>query len=360
MPSLINTYLSYEKNPDGAEPIPKSTLINDSQNVKIHLTPGKTYLFRIISIAAFASHFVHFDKHPMKIVEIDGVYTEPQAADTILVTAAQRYSVLIQARNDTKHNFGFLSSMDPMMFDSVPPGLNPNASGFLVYDDKKPLPSAPLSLPTFNATDDFGLIPADHQALLGPVDHVITMNAAFATINGSNRSARRLQFCPINEADSSPYRAVINDHTYLEQKVPTLYTALSVGSDAQNPLVYGVNSNPFVVKYNEIVEIRLNNLDTGGHPFHLHGHQVQVVARSAAGGGSFDGNSGSFPKVPMRRDTVSVKKGGYLVLRYKADNPDKSFVRIAEEEAKLTITTRLHLSLPYRVARRSRSYGDVY
>jgi len=192
MPSLINTYLSVEKNPDGAEPIPKSALINDSQSVKFQLSPGKTYLVRIISIAAFASHFVHFDKHPMKIVEIDGVYTEPQDADTILVSAAQRYSVLIQAHNNTQENFAFLSSMDPAMFDSVPPGLNPNVSGFLVYDEKKALPSAPLSLPKFNAYDDFGLVPQDHQTLLGPVDHTVTISADFTTIEGSNRSVASL------------------------------------------------------------------------------------------------------------------------------------------------------------------------
>ena len=115
----------------------------------------------------------------------------------------------------------------------------------------------------------------------------------------------------------------MNDVTYLEQKVPTLYTALSVGSDAQNPAVYGVNSNAIVLKHNEIVEIVLNNLDTGNHPFHLHGHQFQVIARSAADAGIYDGSSGNFPSVPMRRDTVVVKAGGYVILRFKADNPDK-------------------------------------
>ncbi len=152
----------------------------------------------------------------------------------------------------------------------------------------------------------------------------------------------------------------MNNHTYLEQKVPTLYTALSVGSDAQNPLVYGVNSNSFVLKHNEVVEIVLNNLDTGSHPFHLHGHQVQVVARSGAGAGSYDGNSGSFPKVPMRRDTYSVNRKGYLVLRYKADNPDKSSACIINDDRKLTNTTRLSLPLPHRMARRSRPHSNVH
>lgn len=159
----------------------------------------------------------------------------------------------------------------------------------------------------------------------------------------------------------------MNDVTYLEQKVPTLYTALSVGSDAQNPVVYGVNSNAFVLKHNEIVEIVLNNLDTGSHPFHLHGHQVQVIARSAANAGIYDGKAANFPTVPMRRDTVKVMAGGYVVLRFKADNPDKSppSMPVASPSGQTNAPanrpcTRLPVPLPHRMARRSRPDGHLH
>jgi len=113
----------------------------------------------------------------------------------------------------------------------------------------------------------------------------------------------------------------MNNVTYLQQIVPTLYTALTTGQDANNPLVYGVNSNPYVLEYNNIIEIRLNNFDSGGHPFHLHGHQFQVVARSLQDAGVYDGNDRAFPHIPMRRDTVQVYEGGYVVLRFQANNP---------------------------------------
>ena len=189
MPSLINFYLSNEKNPTGAEPIPNAILINDSQNVKFNMKPGNTYLVRIVNIGAFAAHFVHFDQHPMKIVEVDGVYTEPQAADTILLAAAQRYTVLIQAHNNTEQNFAFSSAVSPAMFDTPPVGVKTTVYGTLVYDETKPMPLPPLAGPSFNATDDFGLVPKDHQKLLDPVNHQITFNADFETINGQNRSA---------------------------------------------------------------------------------------------------------------------------------------------------------------------------
>ena len=140
----------------------------------------------------------------------------------------------------------------------------------------------------------------------------------------------------------------MNGVTYLEQKVPTLYTALTTGQDAQNPVVYGTNSNSYVLKHNEIVEIVLNNLDNGPHPFHLHGHQVQVVARSGLNGGIYGGYSGNFPQTPMRRDVVVVQAGGYLVLRFKADNPDKyPACPIDDESPADHLCTRLPLPLPH-------------
>jgi len=70
-------------------------------------------------------------------------------------------------------------------------------------------------------------------------------------------------------------RAGFNDVTYVPQKVPTLFTALSAPAGlASNPRIYGVNSNSFVVKQGDVVEIVINNYDGGSHPFHIHGTEV--------------------------------------------------------------------------------------
>ena len=84
-------------------------------------------------------------------------------------------------------------------------------------------------------------------------------------------------------------RFTINNQTYVEPKVPSLYTALSVGKDATNPIVYGKATNPQVLKYYDVVEVVVNNFDSGGHPVHLHGHNFQIVQRSAAGAGVYGG-----------------------------------------------------------------------
>jgi hypothetical protein len=107
-------------------------------------------------------------------------------------------------------------------------------------------------------------------------------------------------------------------------KVPTLYTALSAGGNASEATVYGTYTNPFVLKYGDIVDIVLNNDDSGKHPFHLHGHTFQVIYRSDDDEGHWNGSTGvTFPSVPMRRDTLLVHPGGNFVVRFRADNPGK-------------------------------------
>jgi iron transport multicopper oxidase len=70
-----------------------------------------------------------------------------------------------------------------------------------------------------------------------------------------------------------------------------------------------------------VVEIVLNNDDPGKHPFHLHGHEFQVVARSDDDAGAWNETEGELRDTPMRRDTVLVRPNGNIVLRFKADNP---------------------------------------
>jgi FtsP/CotA-like multicopper oxidase with cupredoxin domain len=111
MQVLLKSFVSVS-NPSGAEPVPQAALMNDTQNVTVKIQPGKTYLFRMINMGAFAAQYVWFEGHTMKVVEVDGVYTEPMDADMLYMTAAQRYSVLVTAKNETSSNFAIMGSMD--------------------------------------------------------------------------------------------------------------------------------------------------------------------------------------------------------------------------------------------------------
>lgn len=122
----------------------------------------------------------------MTIVEADGVYTERKDVETVYLAVAQRYGVLLKTKADASKNYAMLGSLDTDRFDNIPSYLRPNVTGYLVYDEAKPLPTPP-PLNDFNIIDDFSLVPYDHQSLLGNPDQTITLELNFATIQDQNR-----------------------------------------------------------------------------------------------------------------------------------------------------------------------------
>ncbi|OAP56204.1 hypothetical protein AYL99_09383 [Fonsecaea erecta] len=306
MPTLIKKFMSVT-NPTGAEPVPQSALMNDTQNLQIHVQPGKTYFLRIINMAAFAAQYFWIEGHTFRIIEVDGVYHEPAEASMIYVTAAQRYGILLTTKNETDANYAIMGSMDQDLFDVVPEGLNENVTSFLVYDADKPLPK-PKFIDEFEPFDDMELIPTDGEELLEDPDLVVQLDVAMD-----------------NLGDGANY-AFFSGITYVRPKVPSLYTALTTGDLAADPTVYGVNTHPYVLGHNQVVEIVLNNQDPGKHPFHLHGHAFQAIVRGEEESGDYDANAvmdGSLvlPRRPMRRDTLLVRPNGHIVMRFRSDNP---------------------------------------
>lgn len=67
--------------------------------------------------------YVWLDGHDMSIIEADGTDTDAYPVDHVSLSVAQRYSVLVTARNDTNSNFLFHANFDSSMFDTVPDDL---------------------------------------------------------------------------------------------------------------------------------------------------------------------------------------------------------------------------------------------
>lgn len=200
----------------------------------------------------------------------------------------------------------------------IPSNLQLNNTNWLQYNVSAPREQAviPVSDPTkFDPFDDMTLIPYDHEPLLQNPDHSITVNVNFQIL------------------DNGIDYAFLGNITYTKPQVPTLYTVYSAGDLAANEAIYGEFTHPVVLQHNEVVEIVLNNQDTGTHPFHLHGHNFQMVDRFPSYGAHFydyktgtpvaydAANHTAFPESPPRRDTFVVAPGGYWVARFRADNP---------------------------------------
>jgi len=71
----------------------------------------------------------------------------------------------------------------------------PNVNGYLVYDQKKPLPT-PLTLTldqlSASVIDDFTLVPYDNMPLLQNPTQTFFFNLSFFTQDGQNRYGLRL------------------------------------------------------------------------------------------------------------------------------------------------------------------------
>jgi iron transport multicopper oxidase len=55
---------------------------------------------------------------------------EESPTDLVTIAVAQRYSVLVQARNDTSENWAIHVNMDKTMFDTVPHTLQTSTSSY--------------------------------------------------------------------------------------------------------------------------------------------------------------------------------------------------------------------------------------
>ena len=105
---------------------------------------------------------------------------------------------------------------------------------------------------------------------------------------------------------------------------PSIFTALTMGNDSFDTAVYGAQTNALTYPHNALVQMTIFNWDAGFHPFHMHGHEFQLVHKS------FDVTSDD-PMVnppfnesqvnPSRRDTVTIPPTGSITIRWRADNP---------------------------------------
>jgi len=175
-----------------------------------------------------------------------------------------------------------------------------NYTGYLVMNPTGAFPQDVVSV--WHPVDDSTFTPLDVEPMLSPVAQTIVLN---------------FNFC--RDVNNLP-RACFNNQPYIMQEVPTLFSVSSTGTDNTNPAIYG-DVNPFIFNYGDVIQVVVNNLDAAIHPFHMHGHQFQVLSRPSSNEGTWSGHNRSFSAVPTRRDTLGVFGGSYAVLRIKVTNP---------------------------------------
>ncbi|GAP83150.2 putative iron transport multicopper oxidase FET3 [Rosellinia necatrix] len=303
-PALVSKMLQ-PNNTGFQPPRPNSVIVNEGSDGHIPISPGKTYRMRLINFSAMTAAFVVFNALQMQIIMVDGTYIKKEAANQLRILAAQRYDVLITVGDSDKQNYPFLVALDTnadYTAKNASPGVgyHTNFTGQLANDYDGNLEGRSV-VETFYPHDDSLLVPLDEEPAFGPVAKQWVLN---------------FDYC--HDANGYP-RACFNGKTFIDQRVPTLYSVVSLGGNNTEVSAYG-QVGAFAVGYGEVLEIVINNRDAAIHPFHLHGHQFQVIERPRSNAGNWTGTK-LVPATPVRRDTVAVFANSYVVLRIVADNP---------------------------------------
>ncbi|KAH9913346.1 laccase [Epithele typhae] len=266
----------------------------------ITVTRGKRYRFRLVSLSCDPNYKFSIDNHTMTVIEADSVSTQPITVDSIQIFAAQRYSFVLTANQNSSGTY-WIRANPNVGNTGFADGIN---SAILHYDDMPLVEPAASNAPTsltplvesdMHSLDDL-VVPG--EPVTGGVD--LALNMVF-NFNGTN--------------------FFINNATFTPPTVPVLLQIISGTQNAHDLLpagsVYSLPSNSSI----EISFPATSNAPGAPHPFHLHGHAFAVV-RSA---GQTDYNYVN----PVWRDVVSTgtpAAGDNVTIRFSTNNPGPWFL----------------------------------
>ncbi|XP_027352183.1 laccase-17-like isoform X2 [Abrus precatorius] len=306
---------------------------------KLKVEPGKIYLLRLINAALNDELFFSIANHSLTVVEADAIYVKPFVSNTILMTPGQTTNVLLRTKSHYP-NATFLMTARPYAtglgtFDSstvalpllkpVLPALNDTSFATNFTNKLRSLASAqfPANVPKkvdrhFFFTVGLGTSPCkQNQTCRGPNGTMFS-----ASVN--------------NVSFTLPTTALLQAHFFGQSKgvyspdfpskplIPFNYT----GTPPNNTMVSN-GTKAVVLPFNTSVELVMQDtsiLGAESHPLHLHGFNFFVVGQ---GFGNFDQNKdpSNFNLVdPIERNTVGVPSGGWVAIRFLADNPGVWFM----------------------------------
>ncbi|KAH6826801.1 laccase 17 [Perilla frutescens var. hirtella] len=325
---------------------------------KLKVRAGKTYLLRIINAALNDELFFSVANHTLTVVDVDAIYVKPFQTHTILITPGQTSNVLLK----TKPSFPaatFLMTARPYVtgqgtFD------NSTVAGILEYETPPFLDSAagiknlplyrPL-LPPLNDTSfatDFAKKLRSLASPNFPANVPQNVDRRFFFTVGLGTSP-----CGQNTTCQGPngtrFAASVNNISFVQPATALLqahFTGQSSGvyspdfpvsplrwfnytGNPPNNTVVGNGTKLVVLAFNTSVELVLQDtsiLGAESHPLHLHGFNFFVVGQ---GFGNYDPNNDpkKFNLVdPVERNTVGVPAGGWVAIRFLADNPGVWFM----------------------------------
>ncbi|KAL6841358.1 hypothetical protein ACP4OV_028876 [Aristida adscensionis] len=340
-------------------PGPLYNCSSPQETFKLKVKPGKTYMLRLINAALNDELFFSIANHTLTVVDVDAVYVKPFTVDTLVIAPGQTSNVLLAAKPAYPGASYYIQARPYTntqgTFD------NTTVAGVLEYDDPCPSGAAakqstvvPILSPTLPAINDTGFV-ANYTAKLRSlasaaypaavpqaVDHRFFFTVGLGThpcaVNGTCQGPNGSRFAASinNVSFVLPTTALLQSHfagrsagVYAADfpafpLAPFNYT----GTPPNNTNVMN-GTKVVVLPFGASVELVLQDtsiLGAESHPLHLHGFNFFVVGQ---GFGNFDpaADPAKFNLVdPVERNTVGVPAGGWVAIRFLADNPGVWFM----------------------------------
>ncbi|KAJ3929520.1 MAG: laccase lcc6 [Lentinula lateritia] len=262
----------------------------------ISVTLGKRYRFRLVSISCDPNFVFSIDGHTFAVIEVDGVSHDPVVADSIQIFASQRYSFVLNA-NQTVGNY-WIRANPSVGTTGFTGGIN---SAILRYV------GAPVADPVTVSTSVNPLLETSLHPLVSPGA------PGSATLSGVDVDLRLV-------LGFNAGSFLVNGVKFVPPTVPVLLQILSGATTAASLLPAG---SVYTLPQNSTIQLSFDASAVaaigGPHPFHLHGHNFDVVRPA----GSTTYNYAN----PIRRDTVSTGAAtDNVTIRFTTNNPGPWFL----------------------------------
>ncbi|CAI0375071.1 unnamed protein product [Linum tenue] len=291
-------------------------------------------MLRLINAALNEELFFKIAGHKLTVVEVDATYVKPFKTDTVLIAPGQTTNVLVAADQSSGK---YLVAASP--FNDAPIAVdNKTATATVSYAGTLSTAQTTLTIPPpKNATavaNAFtnSLRSLNSKKFPAAVPKTVDHNLFFTVGLGINP-------CPSCKAgNGSRVVASINNVTFVMPTTALLQAhffkqkgVFTTDFPANPPHVFNYTRGTKVYRlaYNSTVQLVMQ--DTGiispeNHPIHLHGFNFFAVGR---GIGNY--NPKSDPKKfnlvdPVERNTIGVPSGGWVAIRFRADNPGVWFM----------------------------------
>ncbi|XP_042479073.1 laccase-17-like [Macadamia integrifolia] len=326
---------------------------------RLKVKPGKTYLLRLINAALNDELFFSIANHTMTIVEADAVYVKPFRTNTLLITPGQTTNVLLKAKPhfpkatylmEARPYFTGQGTFDNTTTASILEYKHPLNSSMSTTNIKN-LPLIRPSLPSINDTSLAVNFSSRLRSLANakfPAQVPQTVDKHFFFTVGLGSSP-----CPKNQTCQGPngtkFAASVNNISFALPSTALLqahYFGQSKGvytTDFPTSPIFPFNytgtppnntkvtngTKVVVLPFNTSVELVMQDtsiLGAESHPLHLHGYNFFIVGQ---GIGNFDSNKdpSNFNLVdPVERNTVAIPSGGWVAIRFLANNPGVWFM----------------------------------